>query len=255
MPTGHRWRLGAAALIVSLAPVALAACGDDDTEADDAPADTTTSEATTTTTTAPIPDVAREEVTFSTSDGVELAGTLYGEGTTAIVCSHMLRGSRADFAGGAPRLAAEGYLVLAYDNRGDGESGEGATTDKVLDVHAAIELVRSRGADRVVLLGASRGGALSLEAATQVPVNAVVTLSAPPPNDGPAAVAAVSAPSLYVNSENDEFADSTQEMFDAANDPKDLHIYPGPDHGTALFRSQPGLVDRIVGFIEAQATA
>jgi pimeloyl-ACP methyl ester carboxylesterase len=167
----------------------------------------------------------------------------------------MLRGSRADFASGAPRLAAEGYLVLAYDNRGDGESGEGATTDRVLDVHAAIEFVRSRGADRVVLLGASRGGALSLEAATQVPVNAVVTLSAPPPNDGPAAVAAVSAPSLYVNSENDEFADSTQEMFDAANDPKDLHIYPGSDHGTALFRSQPDLVDRIVGFIDAQATA
>ena len=154
-----------------------------------------------------------------------------------------------------PVLAAEGFMVLAYDNRGDGESEPGVPVDRVLDLLSAIELVRARGAEKVVLLGASRGGTLSLDAATQTDVDAIVTLSSPPPDDGPAAVAAITAPSLYVNSENDRFADSTQEMFEAANQPKEIEIYPGGNHGVALFNSEPGLTDRIVAFISAQTTA
>ncbi len=161
----------------------------------------------------------------------------------------------ADFATAGPLLAAKGVMVLAYDNRGDGESQQGLPADRVLDLLAAIDLVRARGAEKVVLLGASRGGTLSLDAATGTTVDAIVTLSSPPPVDGTAAVAAVSAPSLYVNSEDDRFADDTQAMFEAANQPKEIEIYPGGDHGVALFGSEPGLVDRIVAFASAHTAA
>jgi pimeloyl-ACP methyl ester carboxylesterase len=201
------------------------------------------------------PVVPTEDLTFTTGDGVNLVGRRYGEGTTAIVCSHQRQSSKADFAAAGPVLAAEGFMVLAYDNRGDGESEQGLPADQGLDLLSAIELVRARGAEKVVLLGASRGGTLSLDAATQTDVDAIVTLSSPPPDDGPAAVAAVTAPSLYVNSENDRFADSTQEMFEAANQPKEIEIYPGGNHGVALFDSEPGLIDRIVAFISAQTAA
>lgn len=167
----------------------------------------------------------------------------------------MANRSRADFASSGPLLASAGFTVLAYDGRGDGESSQGDPAQRVNDVFAAVDLVRSRGATKVFLLGASRGGALALTAAAQTPVDGVVTLSAPPPTDGPAAVAAVTAPSLYVNSENDDFAESTQAMYDAANEPRELQMYPGGGHGVALFRSHPDLLDRITTFVRAHGGA
>jgi pimeloyl-ACP methyl ester carboxylesterase len=253
MPRRQR-RLGAAVAFLLLAAIPLAACGSDDSDdqaADEPAAATSTTAAPTTS----APDVPTEDVTFNSDDGVELAGRIYGDGTTAIVCSHMANRSKADFASSGPRLAAAGFTVLAYDGRGDGASSQGEPAERVRDLLAAIDLVRSRGATKVFLLGASRGGSLSLNAAMQTPVDGVVTLSAPPPPDGAAAVAAVTVPSLYVNSENDDFADSTQAMYDAANEPKELQMYSGRGHGVALFSSQPDLIDRIVTFIGAHGGA
>lgn len=251
MPRRQR-RLGAASAFLLLAATPLVACGSDDDQVADEPAVTTSTAAALTTT---APDVPTEDVTFDSDDGVELAGRIYGNGTTAIVCSHMRNRSKADFASAGPLLASAGFTVLAYDNRGDGESSQGEPAERVRDLLAAVELVRSRGAAKVFLLGASRGGTLSLDAATRTPVDGVVTLSAAPPLDGTAAVAAVTVPSLYVNSENDEFAESTQEMYDAANEPRELQLYPGGDHGVALFNSQPDLVERIVAFLRAHGGA
>jgi uncharacterized protein len=254
-------RLHAASACLLVMAIAVA-CGSDDAAdraASDSATTTSTVESPTTSTTAAptttVPDVPTEDVRFTSDDGVELAGRIYGNGTTAIVCSHMRNRSKADYASAGPLLASEGFTVLAYDNRGDGESGQGDRSGRVRDVLAAIELVRSRGAETVFLVGASRGGGLSLEAAVLAPVDGVVTLSAAPPADGPAAVAAVTAPSLYVNSENDDFAQTTQEMYDAANQPKELQMYPGGDHGVALFNSQPDLIERIATFVRAHGGA
>jgi uncharacterized protein len=256
MPRRQR-QIGAAVAVALLATTSLAACGSDDDSDDraadqaaDEPADTTSASESTTTSAL---DVPTEDVSFNSADGVELAGRIYGggSGATAIVASHMANRSKADFASSAPRLAAAGFTVLAYDGRGDGASSRGDPAQRVQDTIAAIELVRSRGATRVFLLGASRGGALSLTAAMQTPVDGVITLSAPPPTEGPTAVGAVTVPSLYVNSENDDFADSTQAMFDAANEPRELQMYPGGGHGVALFNAHADLIDRIATFIRA----
>ncbi len=254
MPRRER-RLGAAVAFLLLAAAPLGACGSDggdDQAADEPAATTSTTEATTTTS---APDVPTEDVTFTSADGVELTGRIYGTGTTAIVASHMANKSKADYASSAPLLAAAGFTVLAYDGRGDGASSQGDPAQRVQDPIAAIDLVRSRGATKVFLLGASRGGALSLTAAMQTPVDGVITLSAPPPAEGPESVAAVTAPSLYVNSENDDFAESTQAMYDAANEPRELQMYPDGGHGVALFNSQPDLIDRITTFIRAHGGA
>jgi pimeloyl-ACP methyl ester carboxylesterase len=125
----------------------------------------------------------------------------------------------------------------------------------VQDLLAAVDLVRTRGATKVFLLGASRGGALSLAGATQTPVDGVITLSSPPPAEGAASVAAVTVPSLYVNSENDDFAESTQAMYDAANEPRQLQMYPGGGHGVALFATHADLIDLIATFIHAHGGA
>lgn len=252
-------RLGAAVAVVLLAATSLAACGSDDNgggdgQAADEPAGTSSTTGATATTTS-VPDVPTEDVTFTSADGVALVGRIYGDGATAIVASHESGGSKGNFQSSGPRMAAAGFTVLAYDNRGDGASSAGDSDQRIQDLIAAVDLVRTRGATKVFLLGSSRGGTLSLTGATQIPVDGVITISAPPPEQGPALVAAVTAPSLYVNSENDGYADSTQAMYDAANEPRQLQLYPGGGHGVALFASHPDLIDLVVNFIREHGGA
>ncbi len=114
-----------------------------------------------------MPTVPSVEVHFTTQDHVQLAGVLYGTGgTTALICSHEHPGSKAQWSDSAPWFAARGFMVLAYDFRGWGESGgtfDASQADK--DVFAAIAFVHSRGAKKVILLGASMGADISLIAA------------------------------------------------------------------------------------------
>src|SRR5215472_6617238 len=62
-----------------------------------------------------LPTVKSALVHFTTQDHVRLAGWLYGhDGTKAIICSHELRSSKADWSNSAPWFAARGFMVLAY---------------------------------------------------------------------------------------------------------------------------------------------
>ena len=106
-------RLGVVVAVVRLAATSLAACGSDDNgggdgQAAEEPAGTSsTTEATTTTTS--VPDIPSEDVTFTSADGVALAGRIYGDGATAIVASHASGASKGNFEASGPRMAAAGF--------------------------------------------------------------------------------------------------------------------------------------------------
>ena len=87
-------------------------------------------------------------VAFAASDGVRIAGRLFGEGRVG---------------------------------RGAGCSGEGGTGDAWRDLVAGATWLRHRGARRIVLVGASMGGTAAVVAASQAgsSVDGAVTLSAP----------------------------------------------------------------------------
>jgi pimeloyl-ACP methyl ester carboxylesterase len=211
------------------------------------------------TTTTKHPSVPSTLVHFTTQDHVRLAGLLYGHGgTTAIVCSHMWPSSKADWFDAAPWLAAHGFMILAYDFRGLGDSqGQPDFFKLDKDLVAAIAFVQSLGAKKIVLLGASGGGAITLKVAAQVKVGAVITLStdyfaaAPTQQE----VLAITAPKLFVSSQNDVYIHDTIQIFKWAKQPKELYLYPGSAHGTNLFETEyrQDVIERIIAFTDRYA--
>jgi pimeloyl-ACP methyl ester carboxylesterase len=187
-------------------------------------------------------------VSFASADGVTLEGRLFGGGEIGVVLSHMLPADQTSWWGFADQLAGEGYLVLTYDFRGYCPGGDAGCSkgEKNIDaiwqdVLGAIDFIRSQGAQRVVLAGASMGGTASLVAAAQpgVDVGAVVTLSAPTSIEGLTADAEVlthvAVAKLFIAGAGDgQAADSAQTLYDQSPPPKRLEILATGDHGTDI---------------------
>ncbi|HWC31963.1 MAG TPA: alpha/beta hydrolase [Actinomycetota bacterium] len=197
-------------------------------------------------------DVAARTVRFSTDDGVELEGDVRGGGTTGVALAHMYPTDRTSWEPFAERLAAEGYLTLAFDFRGYGGSeGERTIPEIWRDVVAAAGELRSHGAERVVLVGASMGGTASLVAASRSAVDGVVTISAPSTFEGltasPDVVRAVQAPKLFVAASADgAAAAAAQSFYNDSPQPKRVEIVGGDEHGTELLEGSHGEVVRNV---------
>lgn len=209
-------------------------------------------------------------VTFTTADGVTLQGTLYGNGTTAVILSTMGAQRQETWAPFAREIAAHGYLALTYNFRywvSETKMQDDLRDKAAEDLRAAVAFARQQGAQRVVLVGASLGALASLKAASDSKPAAVVIMAAP---FGPfpalpslqvdkADLQVITAPKLFINTEHDEggFTESTQKMFEVAPDPKELHIYPGSAHGTDLFDTDQSadLTLRLIEFIERNTPA
>ena len=158
------------------------------------------------------------EITFESSDGVTLAGRLFGpdEGSAGVVLAHMFPSDQSAWFFFANRLGERGYRVLTFNFRGycpGGDAGcsEGEKTIAAIwqDVEGAIEALRSEGATRIGLVGASMGGTASLVVASKEGkgIDAVVSLSAPTSFEGLDAgtevLAQVTAAKLFIAGHED----------------------------------------------------
>lgn len=241
--TGRRWTglVRTLAALLVLASVA-AACGEDEPAPTQAPAGT-------------------RAVTFESSDGVPLEGRLFGEGSAGVVLSHMRPSDQTSWWDFAEELAGEGYLVLTYNHRGycpggvgGCSGGEGDLGEIWRDVVGAVTFLRSEGAQRVSLIGASMGGTASLYAAAQeeLGLEAIVTLSAPASFEGmdltPDVLTRVTAAKLFVaGSEDGPYADDAQRLYDMSPPPKRVEIPTTDDHGTDILTgNQTGPVTTLV---------
>jgi len=140
-------------------------------------------------------------VRFETADGVVLSGWYHPPATSrrlTCVLIHGLGSTRGEWDPLIQRLAASGFGVLAYDQRGHGAStatatgvrvswrafgppGPGSSWEKLsFDVSAAVSFLSRRGVarDTIVLIGASIGSSAAvLYAARDRRIPGVVLLS------------------------------------------------------------------------------
>lgn len=188
---------------------------------------------------------AYQTVGFTTEDGLALSGRLYGAGGSAVVLCHMYPADQTSWSKEAGKLAEQGYLVLTFDFRGYGKSG-GSKDIQYLDrdVTAAVQYLRTAGAQEVALVGASMGGTACLKAAAQlqalssIRIAGVATFSAPVEFKGLSAreaVPTIVVPMMFVAAEGDVGAEGARELQALASNSGNLQILPGSDHGTDLF--------------------
>ena len=193
----------------------------------------------------PGPGGGAEKVSFHAEDGVELAGHAFGSGAVGVALSHMDTADQESWWAFARVLRDRGYLALAFDFRGYRDSQGVADIGKLeIDVQAAMELLRSRGASQVFLVGAGMGGAASLRVAASEDVAGVVTLSAPPlieELDVREDLRTIEEPKMFLATRDDVFYSRSASLFEqSSEDPREMHLLDGGDHGTAMLYGESG---------------
>ncbi len=207
------------------------------------------------------PGAAQELVSFPTDDGGVVYADLYGCGERGVVLAHGGRFTKESWAEQAQALSKAGFLTLAIDFRGRGQSrgGSGAAPGDDgahYDVLAAVRYLHRRGAQRVSVVGASFGGEAaaraSVEAAPGV-IDRIVLIAHSPINEPERIKGRI----LFITSRNDVSGSGTlrlpsiRDQYERAPDPKELVILSGSAHAQHMFSTDQGprLLSEILRFL------
>lgn len=108
--------------------------------------------------------------TAAAADGVPIAWEAWGEGETAVVFVHCWACNREFWAKQVEPVAAAGHRVVTLDLPGHGESGAERSEWSLAGLAADVEaVIAALGLERVVLVGHSMGGPVSVETARRLP--------------------------------------------------------------------------------------
>jgi uncharacterized protein len=210
------------------------------------------------------PSVPFADLDIATGDGERLHGW-WVPATGAPRLGHVLllhgnAGNIGDRVLHTELLAGAGFDVLAFDYRGYGRSsGRPSEQGTYLDARAALAALRMQDAvdpARVIYLGESLGGAVALELALASPPAGLVLQStftsirdmarlhypfiprAAVPDAYPSLrlVPGLRAPLLCLHGDRDELVPLMhgQALFDAAPEPKAMHVFEGVAHNDVL---------------------
>ncbi|MGH2794552.1 MAG: alpha/beta hydrolase [Actinomycetota bacterium] len=194
-------------------------------------------------------------------ESVQLFGVERGGGPVGVVLAHMLGSSQFAWDLFADELVERNFHVLTFDFRGHGQSrGDRNPSAAALDLGAAVERLRSLGASRIFVVGASMGGTAAIVVAAEQKLEGVVAISGPAAIDrldAAAAARTLDEPSLFVVAADDEarYVVAARSLAAAAPQPKRLQVLDGTGaHGTDLLTEEATrqrVTDLILDFLAA----
>jgi pimeloyl-ACP methyl ester carboxylesterase len=121
-------------------------------------------------------DAKAKKGTIKTGDGLSIVYEDRGKGDTALLFVHGWCGDRLWWKHQVDAFANE-YRVVAIDQAGHGESGKDRKTWSVAGLAEDVEtVVKELGLKRVILIGHSMGGPVSLAAAKRMPGTVVAVI-------------------------------------------------------------------------------
>ncbi len=206
------------------------------------------------------PTLAAESIVrFRASDGVVVSGRSYGSGSRGVLLVPGGHGVGETWELQARRLARAGFRVLAMDYRGRGLSPSVQPDDEKahLDVLGAVRQLKTDGANRIAVVGASWGGWAGGTAAIAEPgLIDRLALIAHSPFPEPEKLG---GRKLFIVAKEDRVGsgqlrlDSIRDQYERAAEPKELVVLPGAAHAQFLFLTRQGeeLYARIARFLSA----
>lgn len=215
---------------------------------------------------------AMERVEFQTSDGVMIVGDVYHPQDApkgGIILLHMMPTDRTSWSDFAQKLSASGYLTLAIDLRGHGESVKQATKTldfntfssaehqaSKLDVEAALawlKINRQLNLSQIGLVGASIGANLAIGTLANHPEIPWGALLSPGldyrgiTTEPQVAKLSVSQRLYMVTSDNDIYSlETVRRLKNLASDNITVKELSSAGHGTDMLDKVPGLDEEII---------
>lgn len=176
------------------------------------------------------------------SDGLVLRGKIQGNGkpgSPGVILAHDFNADQGSWKPLATALTARGYLVLTFDFRGTASSpGRKDATLEETDLGSVLKYMRDvLERPNVFVIGAGSGGAAAIKVASRDKVKGVVALSAPENALGVSvteSIAAVTAPKLFIASQDEPQAADALSLFNQSREPHKLSLVPGSASGTGL---------------------
>lgn len=171
-----------------------------------------------------------------------LPGYSMGEGDQAVVLLAQLTGrGSCDWIGYAEWLSEHDVQVLAVDLCGQGKSRctEDLKGEPARQVELAVSHLRTGGAARVTVAGASMGAAIAEGVGDEVGADAVVAISPPPEwpgvDDVDTAADKIEVPWLLVAAQDDDIdPPRLKKARLGSSAPGEYRQVPGSDHGYVL---------------------
>ena len=217
------------------------------------------------------------DVTFETEDGERLHAWWFraGEGSTGhVLLFHGNAGNIGDRLLHAQLLTDAGLDVFSFDYRGYGRStGSPDEEGTYRDARAARgALLRQEGVadDRVLYVGESLGGAVAVALSAEAPPRGLVLLSTftsvrdmgrvhypiiptsfvPDAYPSLRRIRDIECPVLVMHGDRDDIVpvEHGRALFEAAPEPKRLHLFPGAGHNDLLSRAGREWAQTIAGW-------
>lgn len=203
----------------------------------------------------PVKGVVEENVVFEGTGGVELNGTLFGQGKTGLVISQAPGESQTAWSNQARTIAAQGFTVLTYDLREQENSSPAEAAAKNMeDLKAAVAFLNEKGLTDHILLGVGENGILAIKVAAETNAKGVVTFSTPLSSDAFAVTAtdlkSISGPKLFIDTEQSPTQAAAVQMFEWSDSPKTWRFLPGAAQGAAMYNTDysQNLTDFLAAF-------